>query len=81
MPQGKPIVKDISGIVTRAQADPAFRKQLQGDPMGAAHAAGFRLTWAEVQQSLGLPAGLTEAQMQEHLQAAISGSCTTTIKW
>lgn len=81
MPQGKPIVKDIGTIVTRAQSDEAFRKQLEHDPIGAAHAAGFHLTWEEVRESLGLPANLSETQIHEHLRAAISGSCTTTIKW
>jgi len=81
MPDGKPIVKDISGIVGRAQSDKAFKQQLEHDPMGAAHAAGFRLTWDEVRQSLGLPQQMSEAEMKEHIQQAVSGSCTTTIKF
>lgn len=80
MPEGRPIVKDISGIVSRAQSDQEFRRHLEQDPMGAAHAAGFRLSWDEVRQSLGLQ-GVPDHQMEEHLRAAISGSCTTSIKW
>ena len=80
MPEGRPIVKDISAIVSRAQSDPGFRRQLEADPMGAAHGAGFRLTWQEIRQSLGLH-DVPDEQLQEHIAAAVSGSCTTTIKW
>ena len=80
MPDGKPIVKEIGGIVERAQKDPHFRQELERDPVQAAHAAGFRLTWAEVRESLGLH-GVSDDQMHEAMRAAISGSCTTTIKF
>jgi hypothetical protein len=79
MPQGKPIEKDLSSIVDRAAKDPAFRREIEKDPLGAAHKAGFRLTWDEIRQATGLKG--TDEEVHKQLLAAIHGKCTTTISW
>jgi hypothetical protein len=74
------IEKDISEIATRAAEDPEFMKRLQEDPLGAAHSAGFRISWQEVRQSLGMH-DVPDEQMHERMRALLPRfKCSTTIE-
>jgi hypothetical protein len=76
----RPIEKDISGIARRAAEDPEFLRRLQADPLGTAHSAGFRISWQEVRESLGMN-DVPDEKMHETMRALLPRfKCTTTVE-
>lgn len=78
-PSARPIDKDISEIANRAATDPEFMRRVQEDPIAAAHSAGFRISWREIREALGMHE-VPEERMHEALRAALPNfHCSTTI--
>jgi hypothetical protein len=61
----------LVSLLDQAIADPAWRRPLLADPLGAAHAAGVRLTAADFKHLLGLP-DATDLELLEVLRARLS---------
>ncbi len=63
----------LARLLDRATADPAYLAQLAADPLGAAVAAGVRVTARDLGALLGLP-GATDQELLEVVRARIANS-------